>query len=176
MKDLVSLPARTSEGVLVVVETPTGSRVKLKLNPELGHISVSRPLPLGLHYPFDWGFVPSTRAEDGDPLDAMLYGTGPAQPGTVVPARLLGVLKVEQNKKRGSGRERHDRLLLLPVQTAHGDEPEDVFALPERLRSELEDFFVWSTRWEKKDLRFLGWEGIDEAEEILTAAERAARG
>ncbi len=176
MKDLVSLPARTSEGVLVVVETPTGSRVKLKLNPELGHISVSRPLPLGLHYPFDWGFVPSTRAEDGDPLDAMLYGTGPAQPGTVVPARLLGVLKVEQNKKRGSGRERNDRLFLLPVRTAHGDEPKDVFALPERLRSELEDFFVWSTRWEKKDLRFLGWEGIDEAEEILTAAERAARG
>jgi hypothetical protein len=44
------------------------------------------------------------------------------------------------------------------------------------LRSELEDFFVWSTRWEKKDLRFLGWSGIDEAETILSAAERAARG
>jgi Inorganic pyrophosphatase len=176
MKDLVSLPARTGEGVLVVVETPAGARVKLKFDPQLGHVSVSRPLPLGLHYPFDWGFVPSTRAEDGDPLDAMLYGTGPGQPGTVVPARLLGVLKVEQNRKKGPGRQRNDRLFLVPVEAAHGDDPADVFAFPERLRSELEDFFVWSTRWEKKDLRFLGWGGIDEAEEILSAAEGTARG
>ena len=175
MKDLVSLPARRDSAVLVVVETPAGSRVKLKVDPELGHVSVSRPLPLGLHYPFDWGFVPSTRAEDGDPLDAMLYGTGPGQPGTVVPARLLGVLKVEQNRKQGPGRQRNDRLFLAPV-PAHGDEPKDVFAFSERVRFELEDFFVWSTRWEKKDLRFLGWGSIEEAEAILSAAERAARG
>src|SRR5215469_899674 len=162
MKDLVSLPVRNTEGVLVVVETPAGSRVKLKLDPELGHVTVSRPLPLGLHYPYDWGFVPSTRADDGDPLDAMLYGTGPGQPGTVVRARLLGVLKVEQNRKKGSGRQRNDRLFLIPLEAAHG--------------AELEDFFVWSTRWEKKDLRFLGWGSIEEAEQILSAAERAARG
>ena len=175
MKDLVSLPARRDSAVLVVVETPAGSRVKLKVDPELGHVSVSRPLPLGLHFPFDWGFVPSTRAEDGDPLDAMLYGTGPGQPGTVVPARLLGVLKVEQNRKQGTGRQRNDRLFLAAV-PAHGDEPKDVFAFSERVRFELEDFFVWSTRWEKKDLRFLGWGSIEEAEAILSAAERAARG
>jgi len=83
---------------------------------------------------------------------------------------------VEQNRKQGPGRQRNDRLFLAPLQAAHGDAPNDVFALPERLRAELEDFFVWSTRWEKKDLRFLGWSGIDEAETILSAAERAARG
>ena len=176
MKDLVSLPVRSGEGVLVVVETPAGSRVKLKLDPELGHVTVSRPLPLGLHYPFDWGFIPSTKAEDGDPLDAMLHGPGPGAPGTVVTARVLGVLKVEQNRKQGSGRQRNDRLFLAPLEAAQGEAPGDVFAFAPRLRSELEDFFVWSTRWEKKDLRFLGWGGIDEAETILSAAERAARG
>ena len=129
---------------------PAGSRVKLKLDSELGHLTVSRPLPLGLHYPFDWGFIPSTRSEDGDPLDAMLYGTGPGKPGTVVPARLLGVLKVEQNRKHGPGRQRNDRLFLAPVQAADGDAPRDVFAFPERLRAELEDFFVWSTRWRRR--------------------------
>ena len=72
MKDLVSLPVRNEAGVLVVVETPAGSRVKLKVNPALGHVSVHRPLPLGLHYPFDFGFVPSTEADDGDPLDVLL--------------------------------------------------------------------------------------------------------
>lgn len=56
------------------------------------------------------------------------------------------------------------------VPAAHGDPPADVQAIPEQVRSELEDFFVWSTRWEKKDLRFLGWGGIDEAEAILSAA------
>jgi len=175
MKGLVSLPARTEAGVLVVVETPAGSRVKLKLEPELGQISLSRPLPLGLHYPFDWGFVPSTRAEDGDPLDAMIHGTGSGQPGTVVVCRLLGVLQLEQNRKQGSGRQRNDRILAVPVRPAHGDDPVNVFALPDRLRAELEDFFVWSTRWENKDLRFLGWGGVDEAEALLAAAERAAR-
>ena len=176
MKDLLSLPTRNAAGVLVVVETPAGSHVKLKVDPELGHVTVSRPLPLGLHYPFDWGFIPSTRAEDGDPLDAMLHGIGPGEPGTVVPGRLLGVLKVEQNRKKGSGRQRNDRLFLAPVEAAHGDAPRDVFAFADRLRAELEDFFVWSTRWEKKDLRFLGWGGIDEAEALLSAAEQAARG
>jgi inorganic pyrophosphatase len=86
------------------------------------------------------------------------------------------VLKVEQNRKQGSGRQRNDRLFLAPLEAAHGDAPKDVLAFAPRLRSELEDFFVWSTRWEKKDLRFLGWGGIDEAETILSAAERAARG
>ncbi len=176
MKDLISLPARREGSVLVVVETAAGGQVKLKIDEVLGVVSVSRPLPLGLHYPFDWGFVPSTVAEDGDPLDAMLYGSASHPPGSVVPARLLGVVKVEQNRKRAAGRERNDRLLLVPVPAAHGDDPADVFALPQQLRSELEDFFVWSTRWEKKDLRFLGWGGIEEAESILAAAERATRG
>jgi inorganic pyrophosphatase len=102
----------------------------------------------------------------------MLYGPGPGQPGAVVPARLLGALKVEQNRKDGLGRQRNDRLFLVPMQAAHGDDPRDVFAFAERLRAELQDFFVWSTRWEEKDLRFLGWSGIDEAEALLSAAER----
>ena len=176
MKDLVSLPARRGEAVLVVVETPAGSRVKLKLDPEVGHVSLSRPLPLGLHYPYDWGFIPSTRAEDGDPLDAMLIGRGPSVAGAVVEARILGALEVEQNRKDGPGRQRNDRLFLAPLSGGGEAGPADVLALPERVRLELEDFFVWSTRWEKKELRFLGWKGIHEAETLLSKAERAARG
>ena len=91
MKDLVSLPVRNGEGVLVVVETPAGSRVKLKLDPELGHVTVSRPLPLGLHYPFDWGFIPSTKAEDGDPLDVLIWLDEPTFPGCLVTVRPVAV-------------------------------------------------------------------------------------
>jgi inorganic pyrophosphatase len=140
MKDLLRLPARSGEGIHVVVETPTGSRKKLKYLPALGVIGFSRPLSLGLHYPFDWGFVPSTLAPDGDPL--------------------------------GPGRERNDRLLVLPLRPAHGQSPASVFELAEQTRTELADFFLWSTRWEGKDIRLLGWAGIAEADQVLREAER----
>jgi len=78
--------------------------------------------------------------------------------------------------KDGPGRQRNDRLFLAPLKSGEEAGPADVLGLSERVRAELEDFFVWSTRWEKKELRFLGWKGIHEAETLLSKAERAARG
>src|SRR6187397_2754701 len=75
----------------VVVESPRGSNAKLKFDPELEAMSLSRPLTYGLTYPFDWGFVPGTRASDGDPLDAMLMWDTATFPGVVIPCRALGI-------------------------------------------------------------------------------------
>jgi len=176
MKDLLSLPARDRLGVLVVVETPAGARAKLKYEPSLGRITWSRPLPLGFHYPFDFGFVPSTLAADGDPLDAMIFGQGPGVPGAVVHCRLLGVLEVEQNRKSGRGRERNDRLLVAPSVAEAAAAPRDVRGIPPRVRAELEGFFAGSTRWEHKDLRFLGWKGPRVAENLLKRSKSRSRG
>src|SRR5205814_4508826 len=97
---LTKLPAKDDEGSYrVVVESPRGSPVKMKYDPVHGVITMSRPLTLGLRYPFDWGFVPSTRAEDGDPVDAMIVWEGSSFPGVVIPCRLLGVVQVEQDKE-----------------------------------------------------------------------------
>jgi inorganic pyrophosphatase len=72
---MTTLPALRKDGSLNgVVESPRGSSVKFKYDLEDDVMTVSRPLPAGLTYPQDWGFVPSTRADDGDPLDAWILG------------------------------------------------------------------------------------------------------
>ena len=97
----------------VVIESPRGSTAKWKY--EAGVFQLSRPLPAGLAYPYDWGFLPGTRASDGDPLDAMVYWSGASYPGVVVPSRAIGVLRVEQTSRESGNRERNDRLLVVPV-------------------------------------------------------------
>src|SRR5688572_6149692 len=116
--NLAALPTFASKDIFhVVVESPRGSTLKLKYEPQFEAMAVSRPLPLGVTYPFDWGFVPSTRGADGDPLDAMLLWDVPSYPGVVVPCRLVGVLRVEQNRTNHDPLERirNDRVMAVPV-------------------------------------------------------------
>jgi inorganic pyrophosphatase len=162
---LLELPPRGESNALhIVVETPAGARVKLKYSPELGTFVLSRPLALGVAYPFDWGFVPGTRAADGDPLDAMILSDTPTYPGVVVCSRVLAVLQVEQNAKAG-GRERNDRLVVEPLAARRPSGP-----LTDRVRQELEHFFLAATAFEQKELRLLGWAGEAEAEALIDEA------
>jgi inorganic pyrophosphatase len=74
MEDLFLVPTRSAKGGFhVVVESPRGSRVKIKYDPTLRAFRFSRPLTSGLQYPYDWGFIPGTVGPDGDPLDAMVF-------------------------------------------------------------------------------------------------------
>jgi inorganic pyrophosphatase len=165
--DLLRLPARAHDGTLhVVVETPRGSRVKLKYSPELRAFVLSRTLALGVTYPFDWGFVPSTVAPDGDPLDAMILSDAPTHPGIVVCCRPLAVLRVEQNAKDG-GRQRNDRVIVAPVALERPAPP-----LTQRMREELEAFFVLATLFANKDLHLLGWEDAVAAEALVARSIR----
>jgi inorganic pyrophosphatase len=165
--NLLSLPARTNDGALhVVVETPRNSRAKLKYSPTLGAFVLSRALALGVTYPFDWGFVPSTEAADGDPVDAMVLSDVPTHPGVVMCCRALAVLQVEQNAKDG-GRQRNDRIIVEPLAMDRPSTP-----LTQRVREELEAFFVSSTLFADKDLRFLGWDDADAAEALIDRSER----
>lgn len=168
MTNLSSLPTFAGDGAChVVVESPRGSALKVTYDAARGVMTLSRPLPAGLTYPHDWGFVPSTRAADGDPLDAMILWDGVSFPGLVVACRPIGVLKVEQTNVKTGARERNDRLLALPV-TAHRWAPvRTVFDLSERVRLELEQFFLAAVAFEKKDLALLGWDGPDKAMTLI---------
>jgi inorganic pyrophosphatase len=151
----------------VVVESPRGSSVKLKYDSALGAMTLSRPLPTGVVYPHDWGFVPGTAAADGDPVDALILSDGATAPGVVVVCRALGVLEVDQKRRTGDGRERNDRIIAVPQSARRFDALPDVFALSERVREEIAAFFVAVTAFEGKDVKLLGWKGPSQAAALL---------
>src|ERR1043166_3561095 len=94
MPDLAKLPVWNDDGdVHVVVETPRGSRGKLEYDPELQAFTLSKSLILGLTYPYDWGFVPSTKGEDGDPIDVLVMHDAATSPGLVLKCKVIGVLE-----------------------------------------------------------------------------------
>ena len=109
MPNFTNLPAFTEDGdVHVVVETPRGSRAKFAYDPKLETFALTKSLLTGLTYPHDWGFVPSTKADDGDPLDIMVIHDAATFPGLVITCRVIGILQIEQKSKSKS--ERNDRL------------------------------------------------------------------
>jgi inorganic pyrophosphatase len=136
MPNLLNLPA-FAEGsdVHVVVETPRGSRAKFAYNPELGTFILSKSLLTGLTYPHDWGFVPSTKADDGDPLDIMVIHDAATFPGLVVTCRVIGILQIEQKSKNKS--ERNDRLFAVPRRSHSEQALEDVRDLTKPIQEEL---------------------------------------
>jgi inorganic pyrophosphatase len=117
------------------VESPRGCSLKLKYDPEHGVAGLSRPLLNGLTYPYDWGFVPSTRGPDGDPLDVMLLWDDSSFPGLLLPCRVIGPLAVEQNNKtHPERRERNDRLVVVPNGAPRATHLRDIDDVPQRVR------------------------------------------
>jgi inorganic pyrophosphatase len=166
--DLLRLPTRDREGNLrAVVEAPRGARVKLKYDPELGAFTLARPLPLGMHYPYDWGFFPSTLADDGDPLDALVVHDARTWPGVVIACRPVAVLQLTQ-RGGGARRTRNDRVIVAPADAPRLDE---LRSLPERLREEIERFFLSSVFFENKGAEVEGWREGAAAEKVLREAE-----
>src|SRR5947209_4692681 len=95
----------------VIIETSKGSRNKLKYNPGEGLLELSKVLPRGAVFPFDFGFIPSTVGDDGDPLDVLVLMDEPVPTGCKIPARLIGVIEAEQSKDGEA--ERNDRLIAV---------------------------------------------------------------
>lgn len=159
MPDFLKLPPFNDDGDLrVVVETPRGSSAKLDYDPDLKTFTLSKSLLAGLTYPYDWGFIPATMAQDGDPLDVMVIHEAATFPGLVLTCKVIGVLQVEQHSK-GKKSKRNDRLFAVPRGSHAEKDLTDIRDLTSAKRDELAKFFIATDELEDKQLKILGWKG-----------------
>ena len=161
------LPTWSRNGDLhVVVETPKGSQVKLAWDAELCAFTMKRALSLGVAYPYDWGFVPSTRAEDGDPLDALVLHDAGTFPGVVLACRALGMIELIEDDDNGERQANH-RVIAVPTHIDRLDGTRTMSDLSPRARDELDRFFLNATFFTSKNAQILGWKGADETRQYV---------
>jgi inorganic pyrophosphatase len=169
MTGLDGLPLRDKERCYnAIVETPRGSPVKLSYDKASGLFLAKRRLQLGFAFPFPFGFFPSTKAGDGDPLDVLLITDLDLSTGTLARVGLLGVIKLQQ--KKGGRLVRNDRVLAVPV-LEHQDRPPLAMSdLPGDEVEGLVRFFAAYQEAEGVEVNPLGQGGADEAETLVSAA------
>jgi inorganic pyrophosphatase len=106
---LPPLDGDDSKTIQVIIETPKGSRNKYVFDPKQKVFELKKVLPAGMSFPYDFGFIPSTLADDGDPVDVLVLMDKPAFPGCLLKCRVIGVIEGEQKGKKQ--KERNDRIV-----------------------------------------------------------------
>jgi inorganic pyrophosphatase len=124
----------------IVIETPKGSRNKYDYDPECDCMELATVLPEGMTFPYDFGFIPSTLGEDGDPLDVLILMDAPVVPGCVVNARLIGAIEAMQKNKAGDWT-RNDRLLAVATHAQTHQSVKSLGDLRPHLLDEIKGFF-----------------------------------
>jgi inorganic pyrophosphatase len=157
----------------VVVETPRLSRIKYKYDERSKLFKVSKVLPEGSLFPYDFGFLPGTRGDDGDPLDVLLFMDAPAFPGTLVEARVVGVLKAEQSED-GTTIE-NDRLVAICDDSIQYRNVQSISDFDKELIHQVEEFFVQYNRVSGKRFMPLGVSGKEEADELIEKGAKRFR-
>ena len=152
----------------VVIETPKGSRNKYAYDDKLGILRLKKALPCGMVFPFNFGALPGTRGEDGDPLDILVLMEEPTSVPCLVVAQVIGVIKAEE-KEEGQTR-RNDRLIAVSAgDTKPSEEPSPASLDPQVLK-EIESFFVNYNKLCGKKFRVLGYQGSRAAMKVIKDA------
>lgn len=127
----------------VIIETPKGSTQKYNYDPEAHFFKLKKILPSGMAFPYDFGFVPGTKGEDGDPLDVIVISEFHSFPGCMIESRIIGGFKAFQSKETGKKEKiRNDRFLAIPAESVIFEKIKSIDDLPKRIIKELEDFFI----------------------------------
>jgi inorganic pyrophosphatase len=170
---LPPLDADDDDIVQVIIETPKGSRNKYAFDAEQKVFELSKVLPAGMAFPYDFGFIPSTLAEDGDPTDVLVLMDEPAFPGCLLKCRTIGVIEGEQ----GSGKkiQRNDRIVAIEQMNHSYAHVKHIDDLGKKFVKELEQFFVHYHQLTGKEYRILDVKGPAEARRRMKDGMRALK-
>jgi inorganic pyrophosphatase len=147
----------------VVVEVPKGSRNKFEYDRSVDAFVLSRVLHSAVHFPADYGFIPQTYYEDDDPIDVVLLTEEPTFTGCVVPARAIGVMRMEDEKGRD------DKILAVPLGEPRLNCYHDIHELPQHWLKEIKKFFEDYKELEgKKWSKVKKWMNAQEAGKIIS--------
>jgi inorganic pyrophosphatase len=159
------------EGLLrVVIETPKGSRNKFAFNADDHTFELKKVLPAGMTFPYDFGFVPSTIADDGDPIDVLALMDEPAFPGCVLLCRPIGVIEGEQRDKKA--KQRNDRIIAIEKDAHSWADIKSIADLGQEFRRELEEFFVNYHKLSREQYKVIGVKGPGRARKLVQAGMR----
>jgi len=168
---LDKVESRADEGLVnIIIDTPKGSRNKFKYDEEIHIIRLSRILPVGLSFPYDFGSIPMTLAEDGDALDVLVICDTPSFPGCLITGKLIGIINCEQTEKKKTIR--NDRLIAVPVTDVNPPLFKNIDDLPIDCLTEIENFFVSYNEAEGRKFKILKHGGPEEAETALIGAKQ----
>jgi inorganic pyrophosphatase len=158
-----------------IVETPKDSRMKFDYDEGLCLFKLGGLLPEGSTFPFNFGFIPSTRGEDGDPLDVLILMEEAAFTGCLLTVRLVGVIEAEQRDEDGKTL-RNDRLIAVSTHSRQHADIESLKAASANLIAEIEHFFVSYNEMRGKRFKPLGNYGPKRAARLLAQGRRRYRG
>lgn len=156
---------RKSGNLNVVIDTPKGSRNKYAFDFEISAYKLKAVLPHGAVFPFDFGLIPGTVAEDGDPLDVLVLMDEPVFIGCLVETPLLGVIEAEQTEAGKT--ERNDRLIAVAAESHTNGDLRSLEKLDSKLVGEIEHFFVSYNDARGKKFRPIRRKGPAVAERLI---------
>ena len=159
----------------VIIETPKGSRSKFKFDVAASKFKLSKVLPEGMVFPYDFGYLPATKAADGDPLDVLVLTDEPLFPGCLVDCRMIGVIEAEQEQE--GKKNRNDRLIAAASGSLLYSQLKTLEDLNPVVLKEIQDFFVNYQRVRGVKVTIVGRKGPEQARKLIdtaSVAEQAA--
>ena len=157
----------------VVIETPRGSRNKFKYDEDLKAFKLKSVLPAGASFPYDFGFVPGTKGEDGDPLDVLVLMDEPAFAGCHISCRLIGVIEAKQTEDGDTYR--NDRLVAVANDAHNYRELRSINDVSKNLLDELVHFFKSYNEMNGKEFELVGFHAAQAAHSLVDKATKGRR-